>query len=225
MSHTLYPHGELQRVCEGVWQVEGSMKLPLKRNMTVFRLNDGRLVLYSVVAMNDAGMAALEALGTPWLMVVPGTHTMDAPFYKKRYPGLLVAGDADLAGLSRDGDAAGLLKGTEVEVLYPEGMKVPETCLLAPSDGGTVLAVCDILGGKMPRLPGIGGRLFALLGPPGDFGVARIVKFRQVASKPKLRTWLLQLAARPKLRAVLAAHGPALKANVAGALQVAAEQL
>ena len=74
----IFPHGELHRVSNNTWQVEGSQGMPLKRNMTVHRLADGRLVLYSVVALDEPGMRALEALGTPWLMIVPGSHTLAA---------------------------------------------------------------------------------------------------------------------------------------------------
>ena len=63
----------------------------LPRNMTVYRLPDGGLLLYSVIAMHEEGLRALEALGTPAVMVMPhDRHQMDAPFYKRRYPKLRV---------------------------------------------------------------------------------------------------------------------------------------
>src|SRR4051812_45930972 len=64
--------------------------------MFVYRLADGGLLLYSVIAMDDLGLAALEQLGKPTVMVVPHPmHIMDAHFYKRRYPHLRVIGSAD----------------------------------------------------------------------------------------------------------------------------------
>ena len=226
--HQLFPHGSLERIAANTWQVEGSQSMPLKRNMTVHRLSDGRLVLYSVVALDAAGMQALEALGTPWLMVIPGTHTIDARFYKARYPQLLVAHDdlAELADLKSDGTPETLLTGTGVEVIRSAGLKRNEACLLVPADNGKLLVACDILGRNSPRQPGIGGRIMAFLSPPGGvFGVARIVKFRQVKDKHVLREWVRGLAARSDLVAVLGSHGPALTSNVAPSLQDAAQRI
>src|SRR5262249_3308422 len=87
----LRPHGDLEELVPGVWMVTGSLPVRLKRNMTVVRMSDGSLLLHSVVAMNEAGMAKLDALGKPSVMIVPHAgHCMDAPFYKARYPEIRV---------------------------------------------------------------------------------------------------------------------------------------
>ena len=63
------------------------MPVPLYRNMVVYRLNDGRLILHSLVALSEAGMKQLEALGRPSIMVIPhGYDGMDASWYLDRYP-------------------------------------------------------------------------------------------------------------------------------------------
>lgn len=66
----------------------GSLPFPLRRNMVVYRLADGNLLLHSVIAMTDDGMARLDALGKPTVIVLPnGGHRMDVAAYKGRYPG------------------------------------------------------------------------------------------------------------------------------------------
>src|SRR5687768_14893240 len=89
----VHPHGPLREVAPGLWEVTGDVPgLPLKRNMTVVRLSDpgssdGRLLLHSVIAMDDARMAELEALGKPSVLVVPnGAHRIDIARYHARYP-------------------------------------------------------------------------------------------------------------------------------------------
>lgn len=86
------PHGEIVPLAENLWRVEGALpNMDLKRCMVVARTSTGELVLHSAIAMDEAHMAELEALGRPaWLVVPNGWHRLDAPRYKARYPGLVV---------------------------------------------------------------------------------------------------------------------------------------
>src|SRR6185436_2856825 len=86
-THRRFPHDDLEQLAANLWTVRGSLPFPLKRQMIIYRLADGTLLLHSVIAMNDEGMAKLDALGRPSVMIVPHIgHRMDAPFYKARYP-------------------------------------------------------------------------------------------------------------------------------------------
>lgn len=40
-DHRIFPHGPPVELAPGLWQVEGSLPFPLKRNMTVYRRPDG----------------------------------------------------------------------------------------------------------------------------------------------------------------------------------------
>jgi hypothetical protein len=96
--HKIYPHGPPEAFGPNLWQVRGTLAIPLIRKMVVHRLADGTLLLHSVVAMNDEGMRALEELGRPSVMVVPHPmHAMDAPFYAARFPGMKVVAPKDIA--------------------------------------------------------------------------------------------------------------------------------
>ena len=70
-EQVIYPYEAPRRLADNLWQVQGSLPMGIPRNMTVYRLDDGRLLLYSVIAMHDEGMRALEALGAPAIMVMP----------------------------------------------------------------------------------------------------------------------------------------------------------
>src|SRR6185436_16801518 len=122
-AHTIFPHGKLETLAPNLWQVRGSMSFPIRRNMTIYRLPDGTLLLYSVVALDEDGMKALEALGRPAVMVIPhGYHRMDSGFYKRRYPDLKVACPAE--GKARAEELCGRVDGTPEEILGPLGIKV-----------------------------------------------------------------------------------------------------
>ena len=224
MTTAIYPYHPLKSLAGNLWQVEGSLANGLPRNMTVYRLADGRLLLYSVVAMHPADMEALERLGRPAILVMPhDRHQMDAPFYKRRYPDLRVLApdprharkvpvDGDLDELAALGIKAYLLPGT----------KYHEAVLELPVEGGIALCTTELLG-NLAGLPGVMGVLLRLLGPPGGgFGVARVVRWREVSDRSRVRTWLKSLAERSELRMVLVGHGSPVTDDARGSLRRAA---
>src|SRR5579862_5654652 len=93
---TVLPHSKVEKLEDNLWRVEGS--LPgggPPRVMTVAKLADGRLVLHSAIALDDAEMKELEAFGTPAFLVIPNAgHRLDAAAYKERYPKMTVVAPA-----------------------------------------------------------------------------------------------------------------------------------
>jgi glyoxylase-like metal-dependent hydrolase (beta-lactamase superfamily II) len=94
----LYPHGPIHFVDDGLFVVEGRWKRsPFERRMTIFLLASGEVAMHSPIAMNEAGMAALEEIGRPaWVLVPNVMHFSDASWYGERYPSarVLVPGAA-----------------------------------------------------------------------------------------------------------------------------------
>jgi hypothetical protein len=225
-EHTIYPYEPPHRLADNLWQVKGSLPMGIPRNMTVYRLGDGRLLLYSVIAMHDEGMRALEALGTPAFMVMPhDRHQMDAPFYKARYPRLRVLApepsfprrvpvDGDLEELSAFRIHAALLPGASYH----------EAVLELPIEGGVALCTTELLG-NTASLRGWFALLMKVFGPPGGgFGVSRAVRFREVVDRKQVRAWLEGLGAREDIKLILLGHGPAVIEDAPAALRHAATQ-
>ncbi|MCA9587385.1 MAG: hypothetical protein KC657_18790 [Myxococcales bacterium] len=86
-----YPHGSLRELFPGIYFVTGSAVMPgpipmrFSRNMTVVKQGDA-LTLIGSLRLDDAGLAALDALGKVEHVVrLAGFHGMDDPFYKDRY--------------------------------------------------------------------------------------------------------------------------------------------
>lgn len=235
MSHRIFPYGPPQTLREDLWQVRGSLKLPVPRNMTIWRAPDGRLVLYSVIAMHEDGMRALEQLGRPAFMIIPHLrHHMDAPFYKARYPLIRVLAEASVPanGVKIEGSVR------ELETLGLRAGRIPGTsyediALDLPVPDGRVLVVCELLsnvaltGAVAGVFAGVFGRWVGrLVGPPGgQFGIARVVRLREVVDKDALRVWLLEQARRTDLRMLLVGHGAPVLEDVPAALERAASQL
>jgi len=84
----LFPHGPINFLDDGLFVVEGRWKRsPFERKMTVFLLASGEVAVHSAIAMDEAGMAALEAIGRPaWILVPNALHYSDAGWYADRYP-------------------------------------------------------------------------------------------------------------------------------------------
>lgn len=75
--------------------VAGTMHMPpmgeVERRMTLVRLADGRLVIWSAIALDEDQTAKVDAFGDPTYLVIPGDlHRMDARAWKQRYPQLIV---------------------------------------------------------------------------------------------------------------------------------------
>jgi len=84
----LYPHGPISFVDDGLFVVEGRWRRsPFERKMAVFLLASGEVAVHSAIAMDEAGMTALEAIGRPaWILVPNAHHYSDAGWYADRYP-------------------------------------------------------------------------------------------------------------------------------------------
>ena len=95
---TVLPHSKVTRVEDNLLTVTGNLPMPMgefPRRMTVVRLRDARLIIYSAIALDEPEMKALEAWGTPRYLIVPSDiHRKDARIWKDRYPGLFVVSPA-----------------------------------------------------------------------------------------------------------------------------------
>lgn len=227
MTHKIFPHGDFFEVAPGLWQLRGSLPYPLPRYMTVWRLPDSSLLIYSAVALDEAGMQKLEALGKPTVMVVPHSlHLMDAVFYKLRYPHLkVIAPEAakkrlDPACPVDESPAEGLKRlGLRGEVV--PGSKCDEVMLdLDLANGERVLVFTDLLAYGAPK-----NLMMRIMGPPGGKGIARIVRLRQIGDKAGTRAFLERMAKEPKITKILLAHAKPWEGPSAELLLAAAAQL
>src|SRR3954447_8077486 len=91
---TVFPHGPVERIDEGILSVEGEIRMPLgrfPRRMTVVSLADGRSAVFSPVALHEPAMREIEQLGTPAILIVTnGFHRVDSRIWKQRYPDMKV---------------------------------------------------------------------------------------------------------------------------------------
>lgn len=234
-EHVL-PHGPLTALSPRLWHVTGSLKQgPMPRTMTVWRMADGGLWLHSVVAMDDAGMAALAELGEPRIMVVPnGLHRMDCGAYKDRFPDLKVYAPAGARVrvekvVPCDGTVEENAASWGVRVLAPDGLKRSEYIYeldCGGVDAGPTIRAW-VVGDQLfhlDDLPGVTGWILKWIGSSGFFGISGIGRMLLLTDRRAFSSWLrLQALHAPDI--LIPAHGKVVTENASAKLSEAADRL
>jgi hypothetical protein len=231
---TVLPHGKLQRVDDGVLSVTGLLPMPamgeVPRRMTVVRLRDGRLIIYSAIALDEEEMTALDDYGTPAFLIIPGDiHRMDAKPWKQRYPALTVIAPA---GAKKKVEEVVPVDATEadfgdpsVRFLAVPGTEAKEGALLIERDSGTTLVLNDLIFDLADR-PGVMGWLFKTIGMTGqEPHIPAPIRMREVKDKAAVATQLDGWARLPRLKRVIISHGEIITEAPAGVLSRIADEL
>jgi hypothetical protein len=230
---TVFPHGPIERVDEGIFTVEGEIQMPLgrfPRRMTVVTLGDGRTVAFSPIALHEPAMRDIEALGALSFMVVPnGFHRLDSRIWKERYPKIEVIcppGARQRVEEAVPVDATSDVFGDDgVKLSIVRGMGDTEAALVVRGRAGTTLVINDIISNvRHPK--GLGANIMARL---FGFGVRRPQMAREVwwffvKDKRALAAQLRDWAAIPDLERIVPSHGEIID-RPAPVLQRVADEL
>lgn len=226
-SWKVLPHGSVDVIDDGILTVTGQIQLPLvelERRMTVVRLDDGSTIIYSAIALDQAGMNQIEALGTPHYLVVPNdAHRLDAKIYKQRYPDLCVLAPP---GACERVSKALYVDGTGADFGDPDvawhvvaGSGGHEAALVVHRVSGTTIILGDLIG-NMRRKGGFEGWMLHVMGFGDDTPqVPAVEKLLMVKSKAQLRRQFLDWAEIPDLRRILMAHGEPIERDAAQVLR------
>lgn len=228
----IYHYTAPEKVADGVWIVRGNLSYPLHRNMVILRLATGELVLHSVIAMDEPGLLALEALGKPAFSIVPSVlHVMDAPFYRQRYPAMKqLAPSAAMDEIGKtvalDGSVEALLPSLGFQLHRVPGSKVAEFVYEFPmASGGRLLMANDIFGSAHAaddtRL--LGWLIVSHIAVPGHhLGIPRIYRWRFITDIAEVRKFAGDLATIADIRAITVSHGDPVIADPDAALRAIA---
>ena len=222
------PHGPVEQLTERLRVVEGSLGIPLKRWMSVVRLDDGSLVFHSAVALDPSTQKSLEAWGTPRYLIVPNPwHRLDAPAYKTRYPDLKVFAPEGAKGrigkaVAIDGFYDALPPMAPLTIRYLDGIAKREGYLELVEPSGTTLIFNDAVFNQ-EHLPGFFGFVYKTIGSSGGPRVTPLIKLAMLKDKAALRAHFERLADTPNLKRVIMSHGARVESEPAAFLrQVAA---
>jgi hypothetical protein len=212
----ILPRGRVKTVDDRIVTVEGEIPMPLgnfPRRMTVVGLSRNRSVIFSAIAVDEAAMREVEAVGKPAFLIVPnGHHRLDAAAWKKRYPKIKVLcppGAKDKVGEAVPVDSTDDILGEkDVDFVIVAGTGGAEAALVVRREPGTTLVVNDVIANvRNPR--GLGAKAMARL---FGFGVRhpqvpRVVKRAMVKNRNVLARQLRRWAKLPRLVRVMPSHG------------------
>ncbi len=230
---TVLPHGKLTRVDDNILSVSGALKMPLvdfERRMTVVRLQDARLVVFSAIALDEAEMRALEQFGTLTYLVVPNErHRMDLKIWKERYPGMKVIAPAGARARVEEVapvDATNIDFGDpSVRFVTVPGTNDTECALVVHNASGTTLVLNEVIFNVADQ-PGFGGWLMHLLGMTGDKPhVPPTVKLLDLHDKAAFSAQLDQWSTITDLRKIIVSHGSIITEQPAQVLRKIAQEL
>jgi hypothetical protein len=230
---TVLPHGKLAEVEPNILTVTGTIRMPLMdlpRRMTVARLADKRLVIFSAIALDESSMRVFETYGRPAFLVVPShKHRLDAKIWKDRYPAMQV--------VTPEGSRKRVEEVVPVDTTEPhfgdprvQFVTVPgtarhESALVVHTQNGTTLVLNDLIG-NIRNAKGLGGRFLHLMKFAGDEPqIPRPVMWRLVEDQVALRIQFLKWAALPDLRRIIVSHGEPIDHEPAETLRDLAQYL
>ncbi|MFB2981248.1 hypothetical protein [Microseira sp. BLCC-F43] len=242
LSH-VSPHGAIEELAANLWHVTGTLpsSTMVLREMVLYRLADGSLLIHSAIALNEPGMAKLESLGTPNILIVPNRiHRLDARVYKQRYPKLLVVCPAAAKPyveqvVAVDGIPEEILPAYGITCHAPAGIRPQELVYELPLPTGKALVFTDILFNlnksyfeqNLPK----GKFLFqwlgaSAIGASGFFGITGLGRQFFMSDRNAYRQWLEALADDiPDLQVISVAHGSPIVADCNYRLREAAARL
>ena len=230
---TVLPHGPVTAVDDGILTATGQIHMPLvelQRRMTVVRLKDGGTVIYSAIALDEPGMARIEALGNPRFLIVPGdAHRLDAKIFKQRYPALTV--------IAPEGAAKHVAEAVAVDATHADfgdpdvglnpvpGTAGHEAALWVRRASGETLILNDLIS-NLRRKDGFEGWLLHIMGFGGEKPeIPTVTRLMMIESKAKLRRQLLAWADHAQLRRILVSHGDPIETDPGGTLRDLAARL
>jgi hypothetical protein len=223
-------NGPLIPIGENLYRVEADLPaMRIKRSMLVVRLDDGRLLIHSGIAMDDTRMGQLEAIGEPRIIVVPnGWHRMDAGWFKRRYPRaslICPRGVRDRVAkmVPVDDVYDAFDPGTpQLRLRHLEGVRPDEGVIEVESREGLTLVFNDLIN-NMPAGAGFFG--YAVIAGSGRPGPHRMVTRLLAKDRKAYRSDLESLASRANLRRLVVSHGAVIDENPAGVLRDIAARL
>lgn len=228
---TVFDHGPVEELEPNLWRVEAVLPgTPMKRVMTLARTKDGKVIVHSAVALNEASMKKIEAWGAPSFLVVPNAmHRLDAKVWKERYPAMKVvapAGAREAASEVVSVDATEIDFGDDAIRFSTFGGTADREGLLEVRSGDrTTLVICDAVM-NVRRIPGFGGFVMKVMGFVGPTPkVVRAAKKALVADANAVRGQLETLAGRTDLARVVFGHGEILESSIGEGLRQAVATL
>lgn len=227
------PHGPLREIDRDIQVVEGEIPMPLldlPRRMTIIRLANRDLLIWSAICLDEAEMEAIEGYGRPAFLVVPSDHhRLDAGAWKHRFPDLKVVtppGSRDRTEKVVEVDSTAPDFGDpDVRLIAVPGTREEEAALIVRRASGITLVLNDLIG-NIRHSSGFSGWVLRTMGLAGDKAqVPKSVELMIIESKKALSAQLSEWAALPDLKRIIVSHGDIIDESPQAVLRELASSL
>jgi hypothetical protein len=217
---------------DDLWIVDGVIQMPpgpLPRRMTIARLASSDLVIFSAIALDDAGLNEVEKLGRPAFLVVPNAfHRQDAAFWKLRYPHMKVVAPEGARSAVEEvvhvDDTSGEFGDAGVRFVPVPGTK-GESALVVDHKSSVTLVVNDLIG-NVQDARGLMKLALTLMGFAGRRPkVPRAFKSRAVDDPQMVARQFREWASLPGLSRIIMSHGTIIEEGAAQLLMQLADKL
>lgn len=206
-------HGSIERLAENLWWVQGDLpNMSLKRVMTIVRLDDGRLVIHSAIALEEPLMRELQAWGTPAFLLVPSAyHRLDAPAWKRKFPELNVLTPRGSQTQVRevvavDGSYEDFPARDDVRLFTLPGVAEREGGMLVRSADGVSVVLNDAVFNMDRKRDPLGFLFTTIMGSAPGPRISRLAKLLLVKDRAALKRELATLADHPNLVRLIVSH-------------------
>jgi hypothetical protein len=230
---TVLPHGKLTAIEDTLLTVTGTLQMPLtetQRRMTIARLRDGRLAIFSAISLDEDEMHAIERFGEPAYLIVPsGRHRMDLKPWKQRYPKAKVVAPVGARAKVEEIAPVDLTSvdfgDPRVRFVTVAGTGDAEAALEVETDHGLTLVLNEIIF-NIASQPGLRGWLFEKLGMTGsEPHIPPLIKLADIKDPAALRDQLLKWSWIKNLQRVILSHGAIVDQQPAAMLAKVAASL
>jgi hypothetical protein len=216
---TVLKNKPIEKLESNLWYVSGILGKRVERKMLIARRDDGDLVVFNPIALDEAGMAELESFGRIAYIVAPNAfHRQDTMIWKQRYPQVKVvaprgAHKAVSKAAQVDLVCDELSADPNITLTHTAGFADKEALLLVRHGADQTVITCDALcnfPAKMP-LP-----LQVLMGPIGTLSTPRAIRWMLLKNKAAWAEQLAELA--PQTTRLIPGHGAVVMPASSGLL-------
>jgi hypothetical protein len=232
-SWTVLPHGKLTQIDDNLLTVQGELPMPIgdfPRRMTVVRLSDGRLVVFSAIALDEPEMQALERFGRPAFLIIPSDiHRLDAKIWKDRYPDIFVVAPEGarerVEQIVPVNATQADLRDSKVRYLTVPGTDDGEAALIVQTSSGTTLVLNDLIWNVHDR-PGLSGWLYrALHLTAPEPQIANVIRLRKIKDRRAVSSQLESWSRLRGLNRIIVSHGDIVEGDPPRLLRNLAQSL
>jgi hypothetical protein len=226
------PHRPLEQLEDNLWCIESDVPglTGLNRRMTILRRQDGTLLFYNAVPVDESTLSTIHGLGKPAVLVIPHTHhALDAQAFRDKLNVRVFAPGAYRAEVAQrvtvDDVIEALPKDPSLELSLLPGLKSGETVGQVRSGDRVSLLFADVVT-FVRTMPGWRRFLFRAIGFTGEHARMPLpVQLRFLRDRKALRGRLLELANLPGLVRIVTSHGERVEQSPAPTLRSIATRL